>query len=237
MKTILHKAETRGRANHGWLDAHHSFSFASYYNPQRIRFGALRVLNDDWIEGGKGFGRHPHDNMEIVTIPLYGDIEHKDSMGNHGVIKQNDVQVMSAGSGVYHSEYNANPNKKLNLFQIWVLPKKLNISPRYDQKTYLPEERKNRFQTIVSPQEGGEGLPINQDAWFSLGKFDKSAEISYEIRKEGNGAYIMIVEGNATIQGQNLSKRDAIGIWDTEKILIKADSEVEILILDVPMAD
>lgn len=235
MKTIVHKAETRGHAQHGWLDAHHSFSFANYYDPTRTNFGVLRVLNDDWIDGGKGFGRHPHDNMEIITIPLYGDIEHKDSMGHHGVIRTNDVQVMSAGTGVYHSEYNANPNKKLNLFQIWLFPKEKNIKPRYDQKTYLPEERENKWQLLVSPI-GGEALGINQDAWFSLGKFDKNTELEYEVKLKGNGVYVMIVEGTATVSGHTLSKRDAIGVWETEKISIKATSDVEILVLDVPMA-
>jgi redox-sensitive bicupin YhaK (pirin superfamily) len=234
MKTVVHKAETRGHANHGWLDAHHSFSFAGFYDPKRMQFGTLRVLNDDWIDGGKGFGRHPHDNMEIITIPLYGDLEHKDSMGNHGVVRQNDVQVMSAGTGIYHSEFNANPSKKINLFQIWVMPKEIGIAPRYDQKTYLPEERQNRFQTVVGADDPN-ALKINQDAWFSLGNFEKGKEPVYEVRKKGNGVYLMVVEGAATIEGQTLGKRDAIGLWETDTISIKADSDVEILLLDVPM--
>jgi redox-sensitive bicupin YhaK (pirin superfamily) len=234
MKKILHTANTRGSANHGWLEARHSFSFANFYNPNRMHFGALRVLNDDWIDGGKGFGRHPHDNMEIVTIPLYGDLEHKDSMGNSGIIKQYDVQLMSAGTGVFHSEYNPNPNKKVNLFQIWVFPKKQNIAPRYEQKTFLPSERHNKWQLLVSPHEG-EALTINQDAWFSMGKFDSEKKMSYEIKKNGNGVYVMVVEGKVRIEGELLQKRDALGLWDTDRIDIKVDSDCELLILDVPM--
>jgi len=234
MKTILHKSDTRGHANHGWLDAHHSFSFASYYNPQRMNFGVLRVLNDDWIDGGKGFGRHPHDNMEIITIPLYGDLEHKDSMGNAGVIKQHDVQVMSAGTGIYHSEFNANQDKKVNLFQIWVFPNKENVTPRYDQKTYLPQDRQNKLQLLVSPEQDG-ALTINQEAWFSMGKFKKGEELEYEIKKKGNGVYALVVEGNVSIDGQLLNKRDALGVWDTKSIKIKAEDDMEILLLDVPI--
>jgi redox-sensitive bicupin YhaK (pirin superfamily) len=234
MKKVLHTANTRGHANHGWLEARHSFSFAQYYNPSRMNFGVLRVLNDDWIDGGQGFGRHPHDNMEIVTIPLYGDLEHKDSMGNSGVIKQYDVQLMSAGTGVYHSEFNPNPDKKINLFQIWIFPKKLNIAPRYEQKTFLPSERQNKWQLLVAP-ESDTALTINQDAWFSMGKFDSGKEVTYEIRKKGNGVYIMVVEGKVRIDGDLLQKRDALGIWDADKINIEVDSDCELLVLDVPM--
>ncbi|HAR20085.1 MAG TPA: hypothetical protein DCR46_05445 [Cytophagales bacterium] len=234
MKKILHTANTRGHANHGWLEARHSFSFAQYYNPSRMNFGVLRVLNDDWIDGGKGFGRHPHDNMEIITIPLYGDLEHKDSMGNSGVIKQNDVQLMSAGTGVFHSEFNPNPDKKVNLFQIWVIPKKMNVTPRYEQKTFLPSERQNKWQLLVAP-ESDTALTINQDAWFSMGKFDSGTESLYEIKKKGNGVYIMVVEGNVRIDGDLLQKRDAMGIWDTDKINIEVNSDCELLVLDVPM--
>ena len=234
MKTILHNAETRGHTNHGWLDTYHSFSFASYYNPDRMSFGALRVLNDDFIAKGMGFGRHPHDNMEIVTIPLYGDLEHKDSMGHTEVIKQYDVQIMSAGTGIYHSEYNKNRDKDVRLLQIWVFPKIEGVKPRYEQKTYLPEGRKNKLQVVVSPDED-DAVTINQDAWFSLGNLDKETELSYTIKKKGNGVYAFLIEGNATVQGQALSRRDALGLWDTEKISIKADSDVEILLMDVPM--
>ncbi len=234
MKTVLHKSETRGGANHGWLNAKHSFSFASYYNPQRMNFGVLRVLNDDIIQGGKGFGRHPHDNMEIITIPLEGDLEHKDSMGNAGIIKQYDVQVMSAGTGIYHSEFNANADKHVNLFQIWVFPNKENVTPRYDQKTYLPTDRENKFQLLVSPLNDG-SLTIHQDAWFSMGKFEKGKEVPYEIKKKGNGVYTLVVEGSVEIDGQKLNKRDALGVWDSDKINIKMNADSEILLLDVPM--
>lgn len=235
MKTILHKSETRGHADHGWLQANHSFSFAGYYDPERLHFGALRVLNDDIIAGGKGFGRHPHDNMEIVTIPLEGDLEHKDSMGNTEVIRHNDVQLMSAGTGIYHSEYNHHPNKRINLLQLWVFPKKRDITPRYDQKTYLPENRKNKWQVVVSP-EADQAVTINQDAWFSLSNLDREVELPYAIKKEGNGAYVFVIKGKVHVGNHTLLERDALGVWDTQEIILKADDDSEILVIDVPMA-
>ncbi len=235
MKTVLHTADTRGHAQHGWLSAHHSFSFGGFYDPKRMQFGALRVLNDDWIDGGKGFGKHPHDNMEIITIPLYGDLEHADSIGNHGIIRQNDVQVMSAGTGIYHSEFNANPTKKVNLFQVWVLPKKQDVPPRYDQKTYLPEGRHNQWQFIVAVDDPN-ALQINQDAWFALGRFNKGLEARYDLKKEGNGVYFMVVEGSAMVAGHTLGKRDAIGIWETGSISVTATSDAEFLLMEVPMS-
>jgi quercetin 2,3-dioxygenase len=238
MKSIFHAANTRGHANHGWLNAHHSFSFASWQNPARVHFGALRVLNDDIIAGGRGFGTHPHDNMEIVTIPLDGDLEHKDSMGNIGVIQQGDVQAMSAGSGVSHSEYNKNADKSCSLLQIWVFPKLKNIVPRYDQKTFLPEGRVNKLQTLVEPDgENGasEAMKINQDAWFSLGKFDAGAGFDYSIKKAGNGVYAFLIAGEAEIGGQKLQKRDALGIWETGDFSVIFSENSEILLLDVPM--
>src|SRR5688572_10982370 len=186
MNTVLHKAKTRGHANHGWLDTNHTFSFAHYYDPARMHFGALRVLNDDSVEGGNGFGTHPHDNMEIVSIPLYGDLEHKDSTGTTAVIKQNDVQIMSAGKGIYHSEYNKNKDKKVNFLQIWVFPKDKNIDPRYEQKTYNPEDRVNKLQQVVSAVKGDEGVWINQDAWFHLGNLKKGFETEYTLKQKGN---------------------------------------------------
>lgn len=234
MKTIIHKAATRGHANHGWLDAHHSFSFANYHNPERMHFGVLRVLNDDVIDGGGGFGTHPHNNMEIVTIPLEGELEHKDSMGNTAVIKQNEVQIMSAGTGIYHSEYNKNHDIPINLLQIWVFPKLQNVKPRYDQKIYLPEDRINKLKVVVSPENDG-SVDINQDAWFSLGKFEKGFSHTYEIKKSGNGVYAFVINGDVTFDEHPLSKRDAIGIWETEHFTIKADSDAEILLIDVPM--
>lgn len=235
MNTVLHKAQTRGHANHGWLDTHHTFSFAHYYDPTRVNFGQLRVLNDDFVDGGMGFGTHPHDNMEIISIPLVGDLEHKDSMGNVAVIKQNDVQIMSAGTGIYHSEYNKNKDKKVNFLQIWVFPKQRNITPRYDQITFKPEDRVNKLQQIVSPSKTDDGVWINQDAWFHLGNLKKGFETEYKIKQAGNGVYVFVVEGDVSINQQKLNKRDGFGVWDTEKISIAADSDAEVLLIDVPM--
>jgi len=234
MKTILHKAAERGHANHGWLDSYHSFSFAHFYDPAKVHFGALRVLNDDTVRAGFGFSKHPHDNMEIVSIPLYGDLEHKDSTGRHEIIKQNDVQIMSAGSGIAHSEMNANKDKEVKFLQLWVFPKEHNITPRYEQKTFRPEERNNKIQTVVAPDDA-DAVKINQDAWFSLGKMDKDFTADYSIKHNGNGVYAFVLEGEVTIGDQKLGKRDALGIWDTDKINITANSNTEILLIDVPM--
>jgi quercetin 2,3-dioxygenase len=237
MNTILHKAGTRGHAKHGWLDSHHSFSFAHYYDPARMNFGALRVLNDDIVDGGQGFGTHPHDNMEIISIPLSGDLEHKDSMGNKTVIRQNDVQIMSAGTGIYHSEYNKNADKKVNFLQIWVFPKEENIKPRYDQKTFKPEDRINKLQNIVSPEKNDAGVLINQDAWFHLGTFKKGFETVYDLKVASNGVYVFVIEGDVTVNGQKLNKRDGFGLWNTEKIALTAETDAEVLVIDVPMMD
>ncbi|WP_026210113.1 pirin family protein [Flexithrix dorotheae] len=234
MKTIIHKAETRGHANHGWLDSHHTFSFANYYDPERVHFGTLRVLNDDIVEGGMGFGKHPHDNMEIISIPLSGDLEHKDSMGNTAVIRENDVQVMSAGTGIFHSEYNKNKDSKVNFLQIWVFPKERNIKPRYDQKTYDPKDRTNRFQTVVSPTDP-EAVSINQDAYFSLGNFTSGQKTNYKISSPENGAYFFLLEGKIKIGQETLEKRDGIGIWDASTLEIEILEDAEILVMDVPM--
>ncbi len=233
---IIHKAEQRGHAQHGWLDTFHSFSFANYHDPEKVHFGVLRVLNDDTIEGGMGFGMHPHDNMEIITIPIYGGVHHKDSMGNSGIINSGDVQVMSAGTGIYHSEENANAEMDLKLFQIWIFPNKKNVTPRYDQKTFEVKDRINKFQQIVSPMGEDEGLNIHQDAWFSLANFNKDFETTYQIKKPGNGVYVFVIEGSATINNQKLNKRDAIGISAIQSISIKADTDAQILIMDIPMA-
>lgn len=234
--TILHKASTRGSANHGWLQAHHTFSFANYYNPERMHFGVLRVLNDDTIAGGMGFSKHPHDNMEIITIPLEGDLEHQDSMGNIGIIKNGDIQVMSAGSGLSHSEKNKNHNIALKLLQIWIFPKERNVTPRYDQLTLNLEDRHNKLQQILSPNTDDEGVWIHQDAWFHIGKFDKDIETAYQIKKEGNGLYVFVLNGEIDIENQNLEARDGFGIWDTKSVKIKANSTSEFLLMEVPMA-
>ncbi|MBG6110271.1 redox-sensitive bicupin YhaK (pirin superfamily) [Flavobacterium sp. CG_23.5] len=233
--TIIHKANTRGHADHGWLNAYHSFSFANWYNPERVQFGALRVLNDDTIAAGMGFGTHPHDNMEIITIPLEGDLAHKDSMGNTETIKSGDIQVMSAGTGVKHSEFNPNADQRTKLLQIWVYPNQQNVEPRYQQITLNPEDRKNKLQQILSPNADDAGVWIHQDAWFHLGKFDKDFSVPYNFKKEGNGVYAFILSGTITINGQELETRDGFGIWDTNSLDIKATSDAEFLLMEIPM--
>ncbi|MEX8546438.1 MAG: pirin family protein [Mucilaginibacter sp.] len=234
--TIFHKAESRGHANHGWLDSYHSFSFANYYSPERMNFGALRVLNDDTVSGGRGFGSHPHDNMEIISIPLEGDLEHEDNLGNVAVIKKGDVQIISAGTGVFHSEKNKNPNQQVQFLQIWLYPNKLNGAPRYDQVSLDVKDRHNNFQQILSPNPDDEGVWVQQDAWFSLGKFDEGFQTKYQIKKPGNGVYAFVLEGDVMINGQALHRRDGLGIWDTDQLSFKADSaDAEVLLMDVPM--
>ncbi len=233
--TILHKADSRGHANHGWLNSYHTFSFANYYNPDRMHFGVLRVLNDDQVEAGMGFGTHPHDNMEIISIPLEGDLEHKDSMGTTAVIKNGDIQVMSAGSGITHSEYNKNQDKQVKFLQIWVFPNKKNVTPRYDQISLKEEDRHNKLQQIISPNVEDAGVWIHQNAWFHLGKFDKGVSKTYTIKAKENGVYAFILNGKVSINGTELNTRDGFGIWDTDKLSIKANSDAEFLLMDVPM--
>ena len=234
--TILHKADTRGRADHGWLNSYHSFSFANYYNPDRMHFGVLRVLNDDRVEPSMGFGTHPHDNMEIISIPLEGDLEHKDSMGNIAVIKNGDVQVMSAGKGITHSEYNKNKNAVVKFLQIWIFPNKRNVEPRYDQITLREEDRHNQLQQIISPNPDDAGVWIHQNAWFHLGKLDSGFKTEYQIKSKDNGVYIFVLSGDVRINNQILNKRDGFGIWNIDTLMIEAKSNTEILIMDVPMA-
>lgn len=235
MKTIVHRADERGEADMGWLKAKYSFSFSSHHDPERIHFGLLRVLNDDRIAPAMGFGMHPHDNMEIVTIPLKGAVRHRDNMGNEGVVKAGEIQIMSAGKGIVHAEHNASASEELNLFQIWVFPKERNITPHYDQRAFTLQERDGKFQLLVSPDKEEGTLWINQDAWFSMGHFAHNTATNYNIKRTGNGAYIMVVEGEAEIGGQTLGKRDAIGIYDTTDITIKANKDTELLVIDVPM--
>jgi Pirin-related protein len=235
LNSVLHKAETRGDANHGWLHSRHTFSFADYYDPERVHFGVLRVLNDDTVEAGMGFGTHPHDNMEIISIPLEGDLEHKDSMGTVSIIKHGDVQVMSAGTGITHSEYNKNKDRRVKFLQIWVIPNKRNVKPRYDQITLNVADRHNKFQQILSPNPDDEGVWIYQNAWFHLGHFDKGFVADYEIKAKGNGVYVFVLSGNITINDQKLNSRDGFGIWDVERFSVKADSEAEFLLMEVPM--
>ena len=235
MKSVLHKSETRGHANHGWLDSHHTFSFANYHNPERMNFGALRVLNDDQVAPGMGFGTHPHDNMEIVSIPLEGDLEHKDSMGTKAVIKQGDVQIMSAGTGIFHSEYNKNKDQKVKFLQIWVFPNQRNVEPRYDQISLDKDKLSNNLYQVLSPNPEDEGMWIHQNAWFHMGNLDSGTELKYELKDRSNGVYAFILEGNATINEQDLEKRDGLGVWDTDDITIKSKSDTRILLMEVPM--
>jgi len=235
MKSVLHKATTRGHANHGWLDSHHTFSFANYRNPERMNFGVLRVLNDDVVTGGKGFGTHPHDNMEIISIPLQGDLQHKDSLGNVAIIKAGDVQVMSAGTGVYHSEYNKNKEEEVRFLQIWMFPNKKNVTPRYDQITLEAGKSKNKLRQILSPSENDQGVWAHQNAWFHLGDLEQDFEETYTLKDTDNGVYVFVLEGAVNISGQDLAKRDGYGVWDTESISIKASKDARILLMDVPM--
>ncbi len=235
MKSILHKANTRGNANHGWLNSKHTFSFANYYNPERMHFGVLRVLNDDIVAGGMGFGKHPHDNMEIISIPLSGDLEHQDNMGNTSVIKENDVQVMSAGTGVYHSEYNKNKEKEVNFLQIWIFPNKKNVQPRYDQIAFKPEDRINKWQQVLSPNENNEGVWIHQDAWFNRSTLTENKSLNYKINKPGNGVYIFVLDGEVSVNGQDLEKKDGFGVWETEAFTFATKQGAELLVMEVPM--
>jgi quercetin 2,3-dioxygenase len=236
MKSVIHKAETRGQANHGWLNSLHTFSFANYHNPERMHFGVLRVLNDDQVQAGQGFGTHPHDNMEIISIPLEGDLEHKDSMGNIAVIQEGDLQILSAGTGITHSEYNKNSSKEVKFLQIWIFPNKKNITPRYDQISIRDIQKENEFYQVLSPNKDDQGVWINQDAWFHIGKFDKGHAAEYTLKKEGNGVYAFVLEGDVEINNEKLTKRDGMGIWDTEAINVKASENTRVLLMEVPMS-
>jgi redox-sensitive bicupin YhaK (pirin superfamily) len=235
MKTTYHPAATRGNANHGWLQSYHTFSFANYYNPERMNFGVLRVLNDDTVQAGMGFGTHPHRDMEIISIPLEGDLEHKDSMGNTTVIKHGDVQVMSAGTGVQHSEYNKNPDQPVKFLQIWVMPKAKNVTPRYDQLTLNPADRHNRLQQILSPNADDAGVWIHQDAWFYLGDFDAAKTATYTLNKTGNGVYFFLLSGKIQVGNQTLETRDGFGVWEAESLEITALAKSEVLVMELPL--
>ncbi|GAA4319925.1 pirin family protein [Mucilaginibacter gynuensis] len=233
-KSIIHKAATRGFANLGWLKSYHTFSFSGYYNPERIQFGALRVLNDDTVDGGRGFGDHPHDNMEIISIPLSGELKHRDSMDNEAVIKPGEIQAMSAGTGIYHTEFNNNPNQAVKFLQIWLYPNKRNVQPRYDQVAINTTE-KNVLHQILSPNADDAGVWIHQDAWFHTGQLTADTTATYNIKKNGNGVYVFVISGDVTVNGQSLNERDGMGIWDIDALEIKADSDVQVLLMDVPM--
>ncbi|MDL2320620.1 pirin family protein [Alistipes sp. OttesenSCG-928-B03] len=235
MKKVLHKAMSRGHANHGWLDTHHTFSFANYYNPERIHFGMLRVLNDDIMAPGRGFGTHPHDNMEIISIPLEGELEHRDSLGNVSVIRKGEVQVMSAGTGLTHSEFNKNSDRPVKWLQIWIFPDRDDHEPRYDQIRIDRSTMHNRFMPIVVPR-GQTGAPwINQDAWLHIGELDKGASVEYRLKDASHGVYAFVIKGEATIDGIHLSHRDGMGIWETDRITVTASAYSEVLLIEVPL--
>ena len=237
MKGVLHKADTRGVADHGWLQSRHTFSFANYHNPERMGFGLLRVINDDIVQPRRGFDTHPHNNMEIVSIPISGELRHQDSMGNTQKIRAGEVQIMSAGSGITHSEYNGSDSELVAFLQIWVLPKLQNIEPRYGQQLFSCNDRKNKFQIVVSPdKDNNDGaIWINQDAWFLEGDFDTGQIGSYRIKREGNGAYFFVIEGSVTIADEQLQRRDAIGVDDATKIDFEVAEDCQLLVIDVPM--
>ena len=236
MKTIVYRENTRGHANHGWLDSKHTFSFAGYFNRARMNFGLLRVVNDDKVAGGEGFGTHPHENMEIVSIPLSGALAHGDSMGHMQTIKPGEIQVMSAGTGVTHSEFNANNDIPVEFFQIWVFPRAEGLKPRYDQKEFDFDKKHNDLTLVVSPDGADGSLWVNQDVWFSIGNFDKNNENTYQVKKEGNGVFAMVIEGEFEVAETTLSRRDAVGVFETDSLDIKALSDnARILLIDVPM--
>lgn len=235
MKTVLHKSDTRGHTNHSWLDSYHSFSFADYYHSGRMHFGVLRVLNDDRVAASQGFATHPHSNMEIISIPLEGDLEHKDSMGNVAVIKQGDIQVMSAGTGILHAEYNPNKDKEVSFLQIWILPNKQNVEPRYDQISIRDIEENKRFKQILSPNADDAGVWIHQDAWFYIASFDEDGTETYRFNKHGNGLYLFVLEGELDIQDLKLEKRDGLGIWNVSQFDFKACAHTRVLLMEVPM--
>lgn len=235
MKTIVTRANERGTANHGWLKPAHYFSFGGWHNPNKVHFGELRVLNDDWIAGGGAFPTHPHDNMEIVTIPFTGALKHKDSTGGAGVIQAGDVQIMSAGTGVQHSEANESATEPVTLFQTWVFPKERNITPRYDQRTFDVKEREGKWQVVVSPREEDNALWINQDARFSLTNIAAGATINYENAFTDNGVYLVVIKGSVTVNGTIYDSKDAVGIWEADSFDIVAETDAELLAVEVPM--
>ncbi len=235
MQKTIHKSSSRGQANHGWLVAKHSFSFANYYNPENMNFGALRVLNDDVVSAGMGFGTHPHDNMEIITIPLRGSLEHKDSMGNSSVIHEGEIQVMSAGLGITHSEFNASSTEEINLFQLWIISNKRNVDPRYDQFLMDVSRMKNSFLQLVSPDIDDEGTWIYQDAWIHIAEMDENIGLKYDLKLSGNGVYCMVIDGEFEIASEKIGERDAIGIWEGNTFDVKALKKGRILLIEVPM--
>lgn len=235
MKTIVHTSNTRGHADHGWLNSYHSFSFGNYHNPERMNFGALRVLNDDTVAAGRGFGTHPHRTMEIISIPLEGDLQHMDDMGNSTVIKSGDVQVMSAGTGISHSEYNKNKDQEVKFLQIWIIPNKEEVTPSYDQISIADIATKNSLYQVLSPNTDDAGVWIHQNAWFYLGDYESGITDSYDLKQKQNGVYIFVLDGEIEIANQKLNERDGFGIWETDTFDFKINRKSKILLMEVPM--
>ena len=236
MKTIFHPAGERGFASRGWLKSYHSFSFSQFYDEKKMNFGLLRVLNDDFVEKGMGFGTHGHDNMEIVSIPLSGALKHNDSTGREKVINQGDVQIMSAGSGIQHSEINNSKTEDVKFLQIWILPKEKDIEPRYEQKSFSEEDKSNRFLSVVSPEKDAGSVWINQDAYFSLANLDTGSNIDYKLKSKTHGVYLFVLEGEIEVADHNLKERDALGVYEVEKLNILAKTNTKLLVIEVPMS-
>jgi len=234
-QTILHKANTRNIADHGWLKSFQTFSFGMNYDPDRVQFGALRVLNDDIVDGGKGFGEHPHDNMEIISISLEGSLQHEDSMQNVAIIEPGEIQVMSAGTGIYHQEFNKNSDQPVKFLQIWLFPNQRNVSPRYQQKRYDTLLKPNEFTQILSPEKDASSVWIYQDAWFNIGKFEAGVKLTHPLKNKDNGIYVFVIKGSLKINGQELEERDGYGLWETESIEVETLTTAEILLMEVPM--
>ena len=236
MKTIYHAADSRGDANHGWLKSKHTFSFANYHNPERMGFGALRVINDDFVIGGQGFGKHSHRDMEIISIPLSGKLGHGDNIGNNGIIETGEIQVMSAGTGITHSEMNGDDTEAVKFLQIWVIPNKMNVEPRYQQIRMDDILKPNEFNQVLSPNADDAGVWIHQDAWFSMGDFDKGITQTYELKNPNNGVYIFVISGKVVVNGNTLDTRDGLGVWDTKSFTMDVIEDAKVLLMEVPMS-
>lgn len=235
MQTIYHAADSRGNADHGWLKSRHTFSFANYYDPQRMGFGALRVINDDFVTAGQGFGKHSHRDMEIISIPLLGKLAHGDSIGNEGVIETGEIQVMSAGTGIIHSEMNGDNEEAVKFLQIWVMPNKMNVEPRYQQIRMDDLMQPNTFNQVLSPNADDAGVWIHQNAWFSMGNFDKGVTETYPLNDANNGIYIFVISGKVVVNGNTLDTRDGLGVWDTKKVTMDVIDNAKVLLMEVPM--
>lgn len=236
MKTIYHAADSRGDANHGWLKSKHTFSFANYHNPERMGFGALRVINDDFVIGGQGFGKHTHRDMEIISIPLSGKLGHGDNIGNDGIIETGEIQVMSAGTGITHSEMNGDSNEAVKFLQLWVIPNKMNVEPRYQQVRMDEMLQPNQFNQVLSPNPDDAGVWIHQNAWFNMGNFDKGQTETYQLNDPKNGVYILVLEGKGTVNGNTLNTRDGLGVWDTKNFTMDVEDDAQVLLMEVPMS-